>query len=86
MFTPHSDLTRHTAAKQLDEGIAAINAGQSTMTFDQVIAVDSTAVACLLGWKRHADESGIKLTFEHVPENLSKLMTLYGVAELFDLK
>jgi phospholipid transport system transporter-binding protein len=82
MFTPASAFTHETAAQQLSAGIAAIDSGQSVFSFEQTGQIDSSAVACLLAWKRHALVRKVKLEFQHLPENLNHLIQLYGVAEL----
>ena len=82
MFTPAPAFTHETAAQQLSAGIAAIDAGQSVFSFEQTGQIDSSAVACLLAWKRHARDRSVGLEFQHLPDNLNHLIQLYGVAEL----
>jgi len=53
-----------------------------TIDFAGVDAVDSSAVALLLEWRRQAMRLGKKLEFVNLPENLLALATLYGVEEL----
>jgi phospholipid transport system transporter-binding protein len=50
--------------------------------FANVTAVDSSAVALLLEWRRMAVARGKTLLFENLPPNLLALARLYGVAEL----
>jgi phospholipid transport system transporter-binding protein len=50
--------------------------------FAAITAVDSSAVALLLEWRREAQRLGKKLEFVNLPPNLLALATLYGVAEL----
>ena len=47
-----------------------------------VVAVDSSAVAVLLGLKRRASDEGRTLTFTHIPAALALLADLYGVEEM----
>jgi phospholipid transport system transporter-binding protein len=47
-----------------------------------VSAVDSSAVAVLLGLKRRAADEGRSLAFTHMPEALTQLADLYGVEEM----
>lgn len=47
-----------------------------------VAAVDSSAVAVLLGLKRRAASEGRSLEFTHVPDALTQLADLYGVREM----
>ena len=82
MFTPATAFTHATAAQQLSAGIAAIESGQSVFSFEQTGQIDSSAVACLLAWKRHALACSVNLEFVHLPENLTHLIQLYGVAGL----
>ena len=81
MFTPASAFTHETAARELAAGIAAIDAGQTGFTFAQTGNIDSSAVACMLAWKRHAQQRGVRLEFQNLPGNLTHLIQLYGVAE-----
>jgi phospholipid transport system transporter-binding protein len=53
-----------------------------TIDFAGITAVDSSAVALLLEWRREAQRLGKKLEFVNLPANLLALATLYGVAEL----
>jgi phospholipid transport system transporter-binding protein len=81
MFIPAAELNNGNIAPQLALGLAAIDAGQSTFEFSQTTNIDSSAVACLLAWKRHAQRREVDLKFTQLPDNLSKLIRLYGVAE-----
>lgn len=81
MFTPATELNHGNISQQLAQGIAAIDAGQTTIEFNQTNNIDSSAVACLLAWKRHAQQRGASLEFQSVPANLTNLIALYGVAE-----
>jgi len=53
-----------------------------TIDFAGITAVDSSAVALLLEWRRQAMQRGKTLEFVNLPANLLALATLYGVAEL----
>ena len=53
-----------------------------TIDFAGVDAVDSSAVALLLEWRRQAQRLGKTLDFVNLPANLLSLATLYGVEEL----
>ncbi len=53
-----------------------------TIDFAGITAVDSSAVALLLEWRRQAQRRGKTLTFVNLPANLLALAKLYGVAEL----
>jgi phospholipid transport system transporter-binding protein len=53
-----------------------------TIDFSAITAVDSSAVALLLEWRRQALARRKRLDFVNLPPNLLALATLYGVAEL----
>jgi len=53
-----------------------------TIDFAGITAVDSSAVALLLEWRREALRLKKVLEFVNLPANLLALATLYGVAEL----
>lgn len=84
MFIPTALLNLGNISQQLARGIAAIDAGQATIDFSQTTSVDSSAVACLLAWKRRAQQRGVNLKFQHLPANLTNLVKLYDVAEFFN--
>ena len=52
------------------------------VALERVRAVDSSAVALLLAWKRRAADEGKALAFTGTPLNLAALAALYGVEEL----
>lgn len=53
-----------------------------TIDFSAVTAVDSSAVALLLEWRRRALAKGKPLAFVNLPANLLALAELYGVTDL----
>ena len=53
-----------------------------TIDFSRITAVDSSAVALLLEWRRQAQRRGKTLVFVNLPANLLALAKLYGVTEL----
>ena len=53
-----------------------------TIDFSAITAVDSSAVALLLEWRRQALKRGKVLEFVNLPANLLALARLYGVEEL----
>lgn len=83
MYSPAPGLTLATAASELAAGLAALDAGQVVFNFSRTNRFDSSAVACLLAWQRHARQRSMTLKFEQLPANLSNLIHLYGVADLF---
>jgi len=81
MFTPNVTFTHETAATELAAGMDAIDAGQTSFTFSQTGQIDSSAVACMLAWKRHAVQKKVQLVFMDLPVNLAHLIKLYGVTD-----
>ena len=75
-------LTFETADAALEQGIAAIRAGETVFDLGGVRAADSSGVALLLAWQRRARDAKQRLTFINVPENVQKLAALYGVDQL----
>lgn len=53
-----------------------------TIDFAGIDAVDSSAVALLLEWRRQAMRLGKAVAFVNLPANLMALAELYGVADL----
>ncbi len=72
-------LTVINAKAALDQGIAAIKAGQTVFDFGTVKTADSSAVAVLLAWKRAARKAGVALSYVNLPAGLQSLAALYGV-------
>jgi phospholipid transport system transporter-binding protein len=72
-------LTVQNAKAALDLGVAAIKAGQTVFDLASVQAVDSSAVAVLLAWKRTARKAGAALAYVNLPDSLQSLAALYGV-------
>ena len=48
----------------------------------QLEKVDSATVSLMLVWLREAQRNNVILSFTNVPDNLSSLSKLYGVADL----
>ena len=72
-------LTVQNAKAALDQGLAAIKAGQSVFDLGTVQVADSSAVAVLLEWKRAARKAGAALSYVNLPASLQSLAALYGV-------
>jgi phospholipid transport system transporter-binding protein len=70
------------AKAALAEGLSAIAAGQREFDLSRVTAVDSSAVALVLAWKRAARARGVELEVVNAPDSLRSLAQLYGVARL----
>ncbi len=72
-------LTFQSAPAALEQGCAAIAAGETEFDLGGIKAADSSGIALLLAWQRRALAAGQRLTFVNVPENVLKLAALYGV-------
>ena len=70
----------------LEESAAYVARGdlpdRLTIDFAGIGAVDSSAVALLLEWRRQAQRLGKRLDFVNLPPNLLALARLYGVEDL----
>lgn len=84
IIRPEGPLTLDTVA----ERIAALGtpaAGVLCVDLSGVSDIDSSAVALLLDWQRQARSGGVQLQFSCAPENLRRLIAVYGVADLLSL-
>jgi phospholipid transport system transporter-binding protein len=61
--------------RQLDEGVR-------TVDLSEVSEMDSSLLAALLAWMRHARRREFEIQFAHLPESLRTLARLYGVDDL----
>ncbi|MET3130362.1 phospholipid transport system transporter-binding protein [Oxalobacteraceae bacterium GrIS 1.11] len=77
-----TSLTVHNATAALEQGVAAIKAGQTVFDLRNVVAVDSAAVSVMLAWQKAAQEAGVRLDLQNLPANLKSLTKLYGVCSL----
>jgi phospholipid transport system transporter-binding protein len=75
-------LTLANVAATLGEGLAAIGAGARSVDLGEVGELDSSALALLLAWLREARRRGGALAFTNLPQGLTTIARLYGVAEL----
>lgn len=75
-------LTLANVAALLDEGKAAIGAGARSVDLAGVGELDSSALALLLAWLRDARRQGRELAFTNLPQGLTTIARLYGVADL----
>ncbi|PSJ17489.1 anti-anti-sigma factor [Nitrosomonas supralitoralis] len=67
------------------EGIALFDDQPLTIDLEKVSAVDSTIVSMLLEWLRATRKHTHKLQVINMPESLTSLIQLYGVAELIPI-
>jgi phospholipid transport system transporter-binding protein len=75
-------LTLANVAAALREGNAAIGEGVRTVDLAEVGELDSSALALLLAWLREARRRNRSLEFANLPQGLTTIARLYGVAEL----
>ena len=75
-------LTLASVAADLEQGKAAIAEGARSIDLAEVGELDSSALALLLAWLREAKRQGRQLTFTNLPQGLTAIASLYGVAEL----
>jgi len=75
-------LTLASVAAVLREGSAAIGQGVRTVDLGEVGELDSSALALLLSWRRQARQQNGDLSFANLPQGLTIIARLYGVAEL----
>jgi phospholipid transport system transporter-binding protein len=75
-------VTLATVAALLEEGRAQLGDGVRTVDLAGVEELDSSALAVLLAWLRDAKLARRELAFENLPEGLTAIARLYGVAEL----
>lgn len=59
--------------------------GEFIVDFSEVTKVDTAALSLMMEWQRRASTSTSKVSFANLPTNLSRLVTLYGVAEFVPL-
>ena len=75
-------LTLASVAAVLLEGSVAIGEGVRTVDLAEVGELDSSALALLLAWLREAKRQNRSLVFANLPQGLTTIARLYGVAEL----
>ena len=75
-------LTLAHVAAALSQGNEAIGAGARSVDLGEVGELDSSALALLLAWLREARRGGRDLAFTNLPQGLTTIARLYGVAEL----
>jgi phospholipid transport system transporter-binding protein len=69
-------------AQALAQGKAAIAEGVGEVDFAEVSELDSSALALLLAWQREARRRGGEFAVSNLPQGLTTIARVYGVAEL----
>jgi phospholipid transport system transporter-binding protein len=72
-----SSLTHHTASRALMQGMIALDNQDLVFDLSAVQRCDSSAVACVLAWARHAQRAGLDWRCVGVPQHLRSLLALY---------
>ncbi len=85
MYQPTHAMTIDHAQAAMDDGLRAIEAGQTQFDLANVTAVDSSSVAVLLNWQRAARKAAINLQLSGVSPSLISLIAVYGVADLLKI-
>ena len=82
------EISLDTVGAYLERGVAAIEATQDVLEVDlrNAVFTGSAGIALLIGWLRHARESGKKIIFRRYPENLPAIARSCGVLEILDLQ
>jgi phospholipid transport system transporter-binding protein len=75
-------LTFPAANEALQQGYAAIDAGETVFDLGGVRSADSAGVAVMLAWQRRAQAQGKHLSYINVPCNVHSLASVYGVEAL----
>ena len=66
----------------LQEGLACVRDGVSTVDLTEITGLDSSLLAALLAWIREARTMKHPLVVANLPRGLTTLAQLYGVEEL----
>lgn len=81
-MTVSGTVTMDNASALFAEGLKSPPNGKLIVDMSQLEKVDSSAVSLMLAWLREAQRNNVSLSFSNVPDNLSSLSKLYGVADL----
>jgi phospholipid transport system transporter-binding protein len=75
-------LTLASVAADLAQGKAAVGEGARSVDLAGAGELDSSALALLLAWLREARRLDRELSFSNLPQGLTAIARLYGVANL----
>ncbi|HEX5125297.1 MAG TPA: STAS domain-containing protein [Rhodocyclaceae bacterium] len=81
-FIIEGPMTIETAAALLEAGEPLVATADCTLDLAAVTAVDSAALAVVLGYFRSAQAAGRALTVINQPQAFRSLATLYGIDEI----
>ena len=65
-----------------EEGLRLFTEQETTLDLSGVTEVDSAAVSLLFEWRRAALAANRRIRYINLPDNLTSLAKLYGVAEI----
>ncbi|MFZ6719071.1 STAS domain-containing protein [Undibacterium sp. Ji49W] len=85
MYKVTGELCHDNAPAAVTAGLSAIASGQLAFDLSDLSKIDSSAVAVMIEWQRHALQRGAQLQFEGVPGSLLSLISLYGLSEQFQV-
>lgn len=75
-------MNQQTAAALMQEGASLFADADRVVDLSAIEAVDSAALAVLLGWKRLAQGAGRSLAIVGAPQAFVSLASLYGITPL----
>jgi phospholipid transport system transporter-binding protein len=75
-------VTLSNVRRVVEEGERHLDEGVRVVDFSEVSELDSSLLAALLAWMRHARLREREITFTHLPESALTLARLYGVDRL----
>ena len=70
----------------LNQGIQAIDSGDSVMDMQDVRKTDSAAVAVVLEWIRRAQARGAELKVINAPDSFQNLVKLYSLSDFLMIR
>ncbi|MBC3882493.1 STAS domain-containing protein [Undibacterium sp. LX40W] len=85
MVLTEQELNLSNAVTVSQAGLRAIEAGSREIDLSSLQNVDSSAVAVMLSWQRHAQAQQRALSFTGVPASLQSLIALYGLQDFFHM-
>ncbi len=79
-------LTMDTVPAMYAEGLTYLTKSNVVLDLSGVDDIDSSAVSLLLGWMRVAQQSKHEIKVISLPDSLTTLAGLYGVAEMLPVQ
>ncbi len=82
----HGELDFDTVPSLLAHPDVALRAGKDIrVDFAEVTRVDSAGLALMIEWLRKAEQAGLSITFENVPEQLQSIARICDLDEILFL-